>query len=73
MARALKRDHQTDEAFVVFNPNTGIGSIAKEEGWSKEEQDKKWIKIFTMALLKAKQKISFGSEVLVMANQECPS
>eukprot|EP00966_Prymnesium_polylepis_P132655 3066905-Prymnesium_polylepis.1 len=79
-----KRRLHNPPSVVCIDPNTDIGTVASRNGWSKEEQEKKWLQVFNkfMLLIQEERKQNSGftklfsspttSSVGVLCNQEEP-
>ena len=46
---------RTYEVFC-FNPNEDIETIAKGRGWSKAQQDQKWLQVYQQVMWEAQKK-----------------
>jgi len=66
------RINNPDTFVVCINPNTDIGEIASDRGWSKEVQEKKWLEVFMGLLRIAQNRKERGSKVHIICRNNKP-
>ena len=72
-ALAVKRRlHDPSKGVVCINPNVDFEGLAEDLGWTKEQQEKKWLELFTNILSFVKKKKGDGSAVHIMSYQKVP-
>jgi len=76
-AREVRARIHNPPEVVCFDPNTDIGPIAVDRGWSPAEQEKKWLEVFNGILRTAqkKKKTKQGSRsavhIICLNNKPC--
>ena len=68
-----KRLHDPSKGVVCINPNVDFEDLAEDLGWTKEQQEKKWLELFANILSFVKKKKARGSAVHIMSHQKVPA
>ena len=72
-ALAIKsRLHDPNKGVVCINPNVDFEGLAEDLGWTKEQQEKKWLELFTNIMSFVKKKKARGSAVHIMSHKKVP-